>query len=118
MGRRSGLFGVEGFFACPIGGARFDARQKQRIQQLRGDDVERSPQSLGDLRRGHSVRQVKMSRDRSRQEKLSRKEIHLNLPPLAPAIIDNAIDTDRRRFGGGRSGLLSCFGVSMSLTCR
>jgi len=33
-----------------------------------------------------------------RKKKLPRKEVHLDLPSLAPAVVDDAVHTDRCRF--------------------
>ena len=41
-----------------------------------------------------------MAHPASRQEKLTCKEVHLNLFPFTVTVVDNAIDADRRRFDG------------------
>lgn len=42
------------------------------------------------------------ARQRSRQKELAREKVHLDFPPLAPAVIHHAVEADRRGLGGAR----------------
>jgi hypothetical protein len=46
---------------------------------------------------------VQVDRHMPWEEKLPREEVHLDLPPLTPAVVDDAVHPDRRCFrGAGR----------------
>ncbi len=51
---------------------------------------------------------MKASDDESRKQKLPRKEVHLDLPPLLAAIINDAVEADWRCFGRSRGINLAC----------
>jgi hypothetical protein len=77
-------------------------REQQGVQHLLGDDFEWSPKARGDVGARLALGHVQVDRHRPWEEKLPREEVHLDLPPLPPAVVHDAVHPDGRSFRGAR----------------
>jgi len=69
--------------------------EQQGIQHLLRDHLERSPEARGDVGAGLSLSYMLIDNYMPRKKKFPRKEVHLDLSSLAPAVVDDAVHPDR-----------------------
>jgi hypothetical protein len=72
--------------------------EQQGVQHLLRDDFERGAKARRNAGAGLAVGYMLIDNYMPRKKKLPRKEVHLNLPSLAPAVVDDAVHPDRCRF--------------------
>jgi hypothetical protein len=85
-------------FLCPGASIGRYRGQQERVQKLLRDHFELRADTRRDGRSRHPLVDVQSAHHRSRQEKFTAEKVHLDLAPLAAAVIDDAVDTDGRRF--------------------
>jgi hypothetical protein len=74
--------------------------EQQGVQHLLGNDLEWSPQARGYDGARLALGHMQIDRHMPWEEKLPREEVHLDLAPLAPAVVNHAVHPDWRSFRG------------------
>ena len=105
MRRGGGLSGVERLIhARPF--VRLNHGKQERIEQLLGDRVERGVHPVRDLRPSQAFFDMQAAHQRPRDKEFAAEQVHLNLAPLAPAVVYDTVDAGGRWLGrAGRIGL-------------
>ena len=86
-------------------------RQQQRVQKLLLNHLQWYTEAMGNLHRRKSIAHMEISGYRTRQNELTRKEIHPDLPALSRAIVEHFFDANRRVFDGPVRFNLHCYNV-------
>lgn len=80
-------------------GLGLDRRQQEGVEELLSRHREWRREHPGDLGGGPALVDVQPADDRTGQDELPRKQVHLDLASLTPAVVNDALLADRRGFG-------------------